>query len=152
MSKKFDKKLREIEDWLDHYSDDLDEAGYSVIFNATKRTDNDMNDWYSFTGFPVGLVDAMATMCAMIQDYIGYDNLSNFMDTLTKYASLRENVGTGKTAPEIAQPQHKALCDSIMEIYHQSMSEALANFNPDDAIDELLDEYFDDGYPLEDED
>ena len=41
---------------------------------------------------------------------------------------------------------------SIMETYRQSMPETLANLNPDEAIDELLDEYFDDGCPLEDED
>ena len=39
-----------------------------------------------------------------------------------------------------------------METYRQSMPETLANLNPDEAIDELLDEYFDDGCPLEDED
>ena len=59
---------------------------------------------------------------------------------------------TGKTAPEIAQPQHKALCEAIMETYRQSMSEAIANFNPDEAIDELIDEYFDDEGSVEDAD
>ena len=45
MSKKFDKKLTEIEDWLDDFSDALDDAGYSVVFQATKRTDDDINEW-----------------------------------------------------------------------------------------------------------
>ena len=39
-----------------------------------------------------------------------------------------------------------------MKIYHQSMSETFVNFNPDEAIDELLDEYFDDEGSVENDD
>ena len=131
MSKKFDKKLTEIENWLDDMSDDLDDAGYSVVFHATRRQLDNAEEWYSFTGFPVGLVDSIATLCIMAKDYIGYENMTEFMNTLSKYAAIKENVLNGNIAPELVQTQHEQLCDEIMNTFYSGC--------PEDE-DELLDD------------
>ena len=139
MSKKFDKKLTEIEDWLDDFSDALDDAGYSVIFHATKLRENDAKEWYSFTGFPVGLVDSLVMTIYMIGEYIGYENLPAFMETLTKYASIKHNVNVNHVADEIAMPQHEAICRSIMETYYNNMQEQVAEYmDPNAVVDELI--------------
>ena len=144
MSKKFDKKLKEIEDWLDYYSDDLDEDGYSVVFHATKIRPDTAEEWYSYTGFPVGLVDSLATLSLMIGDYIGYENVSQFLNELTKYASIKENVWSGNTDPAIVQPQHDAVCKAIMDTYSNSVAECLAKYETEESVDELIADLTDD--------
>lgn len=151
MSKKFDKKLKEIEDWLDHYSDDLDEDGYSVVFHATKLRPDTAEEWYSYTGFPVGLVDSLATLSLMIGDYIGYENVTQFLNELTKYASIKENVWSGKTNPTLIQPQHDAVCKAIMDTYSNSVAETLAKYKTDTLVDEVLENYLDNDESVETE-
>ena len=145
MSKKFDKKLKEIEDWLDYYSDDLDEDGYSVVFHASKFRPDTAEEWYSYTGFPVGLVDSLATLSLMIGDYVGYENVSQFLNELTKYASIKENVWSGKTNPTLIQPQHDAICKAIMDTYSKSVADCLAKYKTEESVDELIADLTEDG-------
>lgn len=139
MSKKFDKKLAEIERWLDDNDEALNEAGYAVLFHATKMHEDDPEEWYSFTGFPIGLVDSLVMQTYIVGDFLGYENLPAFMKVLTKYASIKHNVSVNHIADEIAMPQHKAICDSIMETYCRSISEFASSIGQSDtAFDELL--------------
>ena len=128
------KKLKEIEDWLDY----LDEDGYSVVFHATKLRPDTAEEWYSYTGFPVGLVDSLATFSLMIGDYVGYENVSQFLNELTKYASIKENVWSGKTNPTLIQPQHDAICKAIMDTYSKSVADCLAKYKTEESVDELI--------------
>ena len=126
MSKKFDKKLTEIEDWLDDFSDALDDEGYSVVFQATKRTEDDVNEWYSYTDFPIGMTDDIATLCIRAKEQIGYESLAEFMEMLTKYASMKDNVLSGRTSPAFVAEQHDSLCEGIMNTYYNSAPDTAA--------------------------
>ena len=126
MSKKFDKKLTEIEDWLDDFSDALDDEGYSVVFQATKRTDDDVNEWYSYTDFPIGMTDDIATLCIKAKEQIGYESMTEFMEMLTKYVAMKDNVLSGRTSPAFVAEQHDSLCENIMNTYYNSAPDTSA--------------------------
>lgn len=136
MGKKFDKKLTEIEDWLDDFSDALEDDGYSVVFQALKTQGNSAQEWYSFGGDPIAIMNALAELMMQIKDYIGYENASEFSNVLVKMMSLKDNVQSGRTASELVQPETHKICEDIMTHY-------LADWKNDIDIDDELKEVID---------
>ena len=136
MSKKFDKKLAEIEDWLDDFSDALEDDGYSVVFQALKIQGNSAQEWYSFGGDPIAIMNALAELMIQIKDYIGYENASEFSNVLVKMMSIKDNVQSGRTASELVQPETTKICEDIMTHY-------LADWKNDIDIDDELKEVTD---------
>jgi hypothetical protein len=117
MSKKFDKKLTEIEDWLDDFTDALEDEGYSVVFQALKTQGNSAQEWYSFGGDPIGIMNALAELMMQVKDYIGYDSAAEFSNVLVKMMSIKDNVQSGRTAPELVQSETNKICEDIMTHY-----------------------------------
>lgn len=136
MSKKFDKKLTEIEDWLDDFSDALEDDGYSVVFQALKTRGNSAQEWYSFGGDPIAIMNALAELMMQIKDYIGYENASEFSNVLVKMMSIKDNVQNGRTASELVQSESNKICEDIMTHY-------LADWKNDIDIDDELKEVVD---------
>lgn len=111
MNKKIERKITEIENWFDTWSDDLDNDYYSVLFVANNTHTNATH--YSITGEPVGLVNNLVDAVHILTDYIGYDTPEQLSEVVLKLLKLKRNMISNGLSLELCQPQLDSICDSI---------------------------------------
>lgn len=111
MNKKLERKITEIENWFDNWSDDLDKDYYSVLFVANNTHTNVTH--FSITGEPVGLVNNLVDAVHILTEYIGYDTPEQLSEIVLKLLKIKRNMLSNGLSLELCQPQIDSICDSI---------------------------------------
>ena len=111
MNKKLERKITEIENWLDNWSDDLDNDCYSVLFVANNTHTNATH--FSITGEPVGLVNNLVDAVHILTEYIGYNTPEQLSEVVLKLLKIKRNMLSNGLSLELCQPQIDSICDSI---------------------------------------